>query len=81
MVLLGAEAVARWIHPLGDARSRIYRIPDPRFGWVLAPGVSYVHRLPEEAVPVSYNAEGWRDLPHAKNKAEGVVRVLVLGIR
>ena len=35
--------------------------------------------LAEESVPVSYNAEGWRDRPHAKDKAEGVVRVLVLG--
>ena len=30
-------------------------------------------------VPVSFNAGGWRDLPRVEDKAEGVVRVLVLG--
>jgi hypothetical protein len=47
----------------------------------LAPGASYVNNVnvDGEAIPVSYNAEGWRDRPHAKYKPEGVVRVLVLG--
>jgi lysophospholipase L1-like esterase len=79
MALLGAEVIARWAYPLDTGTSWEYRIPHPRFGWVLAPGASYVYRLAEDSVPVSYNAEGWRDLPHAKDKAEGVVRVLVLG--
>jgi lysophospholipase L1-like esterase len=64
---------------LDTGTSLEYRIPDPRFGWVLKPGASYIYRIAEEAVPVNYNAEGWRDLPHAQEKAEGVVRVLVLG--
>jgi hypothetical protein len=45
----------------------------------LAPGASYVNRLARESVPVSYNAAGWRDRYHAKDKPGGVVRVLVLG--
>ena len=77
--LLAAEMIARWVHPLDTGRSAKYRIPHPRFGWVLVPGASYVYRLPEESVPVSYNSEGWRDRPHAKDKAKGVMRVLVLG--
>lgn len=43
------------------------------------PSASYVNRLPEESVPVSYNASGWRDLPRVEDKADGVARVLVLG--
>src|SRR5262249_34118512 len=54
-------------------------IPDRRFGWVLKPSVSYVYRLPEESVLVSYNRDGWRDVPHTNDKPKDVLRVLVLG--
>src|SRR5262245_34426254 len=74
LMLLTAEIIARWAYPLNTWGALEYRIPHPRFGWVLAPGASYVYRLPEgDSVPVSYNAEGWRDRPHAKDKAEGVL--------
>ena len=79
VALIGTlELGLRWVYPL---HWDVVRISDthPRFGWVLAPGASYVYQLAEESVPVSYNAEGWRDRPRAKDKAEGVVRVLVLG--
>jgi lysophospholipase L1-like esterase len=79
LALFAAEMIARWVHPLDTGTSSEYRVPDPRFGWVLAPGANYVNRLPEEAVPVSYNADGWRDQPRAQDKAKGVMRVLVLG--
>jgi hypothetical protein len=69
----------RVIHPIDTGTSFEYRIPHPRFGWALTPGTSYVNRLVEESVPVSYNANGWRDLPRAEYKTEGVVRILVLG--
>jgi hypothetical protein len=70
--------IARWVQPFSGT-SFEYRIPHPRFGWVLAPGASYVNRLPEESVLVSYNSEGWRDRPHTRDKPNGVMRVLVLG--
>ncbi|HUS83558.1 MAG TPA: SGNH/GDSL hydrolase family protein, partial [Anaerolineales bacterium] len=73
------ELGLRSFHPLDTGTSRDYRIPHERFGWALMPGASYVNRLPEEPVRVSYNASGWRDLPRVEDKAEGVVRVLVLG--
>ena len=78
MAIFGAEMIARWVHPLVGT-SWEYRIPHPDFGWVLAPGASYVYRVDEDLVPVSYNAEGWRDVSHSKAKAAGVVRILVLG--
>jgi hypothetical protein len=79
-ILIGMlELGLRWVHPLDTGTFRKYRIPHPRFGWVLTPGASYVNRLAEESVPVSFNAGGWRDLPRVEDKAEGVVRVLVLG--
>jgi len=77
MVLVGAEMIAQWAYP--SPPSPEYRVPHPRFGWVLVPGASYINHIAGESVPVSYNAEGWRDRPHSKNKAPGVVRVLVLG--
>ena len=79
-ILIGMlELGLRWVYPLDTDAFRKYRIPHPRFGWVLMPGASYVNRLAEESVPVSFNAGGWRDLPRVEDKAEGVVRVLVLG--
>jgi SGNH hydrolase-like domain, acetyltransferase AlgX len=79
VLLLAAELIARWAYPLDAGTSAEYRIPHPHFGWVLAPGASYVYRLPEESVPVSYNADGWRDRLHTKDKPEGVSRIVVLG--
>ena len=79
VTLLAAELVARWAHPLDAGTSAAYRIPHPRFGWVLAPGASYLYRTPEESVPVRYNADGWRDRAHTKDKPDGVLRILVLG--
>ena len=79
LCLFGAEMLARWAHPLDTGNSFEYRIPHPRFGWVLMPGASYINQLPEESVPVSYNSGGWRDLPHTQEKPEGVGRILVLG--
>jgi hypothetical protein len=80
VALIGVlELGLRWVYPLGTGTSFEYRIPHPRFGWVLTPGASYINRLAEESVPVSYNVGGWRDLPRVEDKAEGVVRVLVLG--
>jgi hypothetical protein len=79
MAFFAAEMVARRIPSLNTGTSWEHRIPHPRFGWVLEPSVSYVNRLPEESVAVSHNAEGWRDLPRAKNKDDGVMRIVVLG--
>lgn len=80
VVLIGMlEFGLRWIYPIDTGTSFEYRIPHPYFGWVLMPGASYLNRLVEEPVPVSYNADGWRDFVRAEDKAEGVVRVLVLG--
>ncbi len=78
VVILGAEMIARWVHPSDTGMSYHYRIPHPHFGWVLESGASYVNRMPEESIPVSYNAEGFRDRPRT-NKPKGVTRVLVLG--
>jgi hypothetical protein len=79
VMLLAAEFIARWIYPIGAETTAEYRVPHPRLGWVLAPGANYVYRLPEESVPVSYNADGWRDRLRTKNKPKGTARVLVLG--
>ena len=79
ILILGAEMVARWVQPLHTGEPFKYRIPHPRFGWALAPGESYVNRLPEESVPVTHSFTGWRDLPRVENKEEGIQRVLVLG--
>ena len=46
---------------------------------MLAAGANYVYRLPEESVPVSYNADGWRDRLRTKDKPKSTLRVVVLG--
>ena len=79
IVLLAAELIASWIHPLGTERPLEYRVPHPLLGWVLKPGTSYIYHLPEESIPVSYNADGWRDRLRTKDKAKDTLRVIVLG--
>ena len=50
-ILIGMlELGLRWVYPLDTDAFRKYRIPHPRFGWVLMPGASYVNRLAEKFV-------------------------------
>jgi hypothetical protein len=54
-----------------------HRIPHPILGWTLEPGSEYTTYVPE-AVRVTYNSEGWRDIePQSRMNAD--VRVAVLG--
>lgn len=54
-----------------------HRVPHPILGWTLEPGSEYTTYVPE-AVRVTYNSEGWRDIePQSRMNAD--VRVAVLG--
>lgn len=46
MVLVGAEMIAQWAYP--SPPSPEYRVPHPRFGWVLVPGASYINHIAGE---------------------------------
>ena len=76
---LAAECVLRKSRPADTGKSYEFRIPHPLLGWVLQPGARYRNYLPEAAVEVVYNSEGWRDVEHDAEKPGGTFRVLVLG--
>jgi hypothetical protein len=76
---LAAEFVLRKTRPVDTGKSYEFRIPHPVFGWVLQSGARYRNYLPEAAIEVAYNSEGWRDMEHSKEKPEGTMRILVLG--
>ena len=77
--LLVAELALRQLRPFDARVSVLYRIPHPVFGWSLAPNASYANPLPEGAVQVRYNAGGWRDVEHRRDKTPGTLRLLILG--
>jgi hypothetical protein len=76
---LASEFILRHVRPLDTGKSYEFRIPHPIFGWSLQPGAAYRNYLPEEAVSVTYNSDGWRDVQHDREKRDGVFRILVLG--
>ncbi len=77
--LFFAEVALRAILIMDSGTSFQYRIPHPIFGWVLEANTSYVNRLPEADVPVSYNSGGWRDVEHNYENPDDVYRILILG--
>jgi hypothetical protein len=74
-----AEMLLRYIYPVDVGSSHRYRIPHPVFGWVLEPGASYLNKMPEDTVRVTYNSTGWRDIEHNLENNRGAFRILVLG--
>ena len=74
-----AEIVLRYIFPIDVSTSFNHRIPHPVYGWVLEPSVSYLNKMPEDTVRVTYNSAGWRDVEHAIENHRGAYRILVLG--
>ena len=74
-----AEMALHAIFVSDSGTSLQYRIPHPVFGWVLEPNASYTNRLPEAAVPVTYNSRGWRDVEHQVENPDDVFRILLLG--
>ena len=79
LTLGAAELVLRSIVPLDPRNPGEFRIPDPVLGWVLVPDATYVYQMPEAAVTVTYNSQGWHDVEHEVNKPDGVFRILILG--
>ncbi len=77
--LVLAELVLRSVVPLDSRRPFEFRIPHPILGWVLQPNTTYLYKIPEGKVSVTYNSQGWRDIEHAVEKPDGVFRILVLG--
>jgi hypothetical protein len=73
------ELLLRYISPVDISNSFKHRIPHPEFGWVLAPNASYLNKMPEDTVRVTYNSAGWRDVEHSFKNNHGLFRVLVLG--
>lgn len=74
-----AETVLRYIFPLDVQTVFDHRIPHPDFGWVLEPGASFLNKIAEDTVRVTYNSEGWRDAEHSVDIDRKAFRVLVLG--
>src|SRR5215204_5017934 len=79
LTLIVAELALRTIIPLDSQRPFEFRIPHPSLGWVLQPNTTYLYKIPEGTVSVTYNSVGWRDLEHEVEKPDGVFRILVLG--
>ena len=79
LTLLIIELALRSVVPLDSQRPFEFRIPHPTLGWVLQANTTYLHKIPEGTVSVTYNNEGWRDLKHDVEKPDGVFRILVLG--
>lgn len=58
----------------------MYRVPDAVLGWKLKPNTSYLYRMEEATVQVSYNSDGWRDVEHTKGReTPEILRIAVLG--
>jgi hypothetical protein len=74
-----AELALRSALPLDSRRPFEFRIPHPILGWLLQPNTTYLYKIPEGTVSVTYNSEGWRDVEHGVEKPDGVFRILVLG--
>ena len=74
-----AEAVLRYIYPIGVGSPKRHRIPNPVYGWSLEPNMSFLNKLSEATVRVTYNSEGWRDEKHSLEKPRDAIRILVLG--
>jgi len=74
-----AEIVLRYIFPVNHSNSSKHRIPHPVFGWVLKSGASYLNKMPERTVRVTYNSKGWSDTEHSLENKRGTFRILVLG--
>ncbi|MHC4455101.1 MAG: SGNH/GDSL hydrolase family protein, partial [Planctomycetota bacterium] len=74
-----AEILLRHVFPIDTGTSHQHRIPHPVFGWVLEPNASYLNRMPEATVRVTYNSKGWRDVEHSLENRHGAFRILVLG--
>ena len=79
VALFIVELALRLVIPLENRRPVEFRIPHPILGWALQPNTTYLYKIPERTVSVTYNSEGWRDLEHEEEKPEGVFRILVLG--
>jgi hypothetical protein len=77
--LIITELFLRSVVPLDSRRPFEFSIPHPVLGWVLQPNTTYLNKIPEGTVSVTYNSEGWRDLEHDVEKPDGVYRILVLG--
>ena len=77
--LIVGEIAVRQLTPLDRGSSRLYRIPHRVVGWVLEPGASYLNRVDNTTVRVSYNARGWRDVDRSVQRDTAVFRVLVFG--
>ena len=71
-----AEFALRPFYP-SSGTSFKYRVPHEVLGWSLEPNADYINYLPEGAVPVAYNAEGWRDVSEHNDNAK--LKVAVLG--
>jgi hypothetical protein len=74
-----AEIVLRYLSPVNYSSSVKHRIPHPVLGWVLESGASYLNKMSEDTVRVTYNSKGWRDTEHDLDNKRGVFRILVLG--
>lgn len=72
-----AEIAMRYIFPIVVNTSVEHRIPHSVFGWVLEPGASYLNKMPEDTVRVTYNSTGWRDVEHSFENNRGTFRILV----
>jgi len=77
--LLAAEFVLRMAFPVFLGSVVEYRIPHPVMGWSLEPDASYLYKIPETTVHVSYNSSGWRDTAHSISKERDTFRIVVLG--
>lgn len=77
--ILCAEFVMRQFYPIDTGSSFEHRIPHPVYGWVLERGASYVNRMPEAEVRVTYNSKGWRDIEHSYANDSNTPRILILG--
>ncbi len=73
------EILLRNFFPIDMSNSSEHRIPHPVFGWVLEPGASYLYKMPEKSVQVTYNSTGWRDEEHNLENDHDTFRILVLG--
>ncbi len=80
MSLFGVEMFLRSLDSVDVGTTSQYRLPHRVFGWALEPGASYINEMPERAVRVDYNSDGWRDIEHGGDRGdEGIFRIAVLG--
>jgi len=80
--LVAAELTLRKLAPAPNNATATIDAPKARhYGWAWPAHVQYLASDPDtgERFPVRTNAEGWKDVEHARAKRPGVVRVLVLG--